>query len=196
MRSDWRAFAAVAILALPLSAAPVLAVPPDVVPFQAIFNEKAGARWIDRAAQVITESGGVRKGLLYSDPMAVSPVGARGPCQWMPASWSDAQKRGWVPMGASPLSPSPAIQGQHAYMLWLEARCGGELDAALGGYNAGLGNILKAKRLAESMGLRGASAWLRALPGVTHQHAAETRGYIDRNRKFRAEIRHRLGGVQ
>jgi membrane-bound lytic murein transglycosylase F len=178
----------------PILAAPVVAIPPEVVPFQALFQQKAGPRWIDRAAQVLCESGGMRKGTFYSDPQAVSPVGAQGPCQWMPSSWRDAQRCGWVPSDASPFDPPNAIQGQHAYMLWLEARVRGELDAALGSYNAGLGNILKARRLAQSLGLRGNHAWLQALPGVTGHHASETQGYVERNRRFRDEIRRRLKG--
>ena len=36
----------------------VFATPPQVVPFQTTFQQVAGARWIDRAAQGLTESGG------------------------------------------------------------------------------------------------------------------------------------------
>nr|WP_306672426.1 lytic transglycosylase domain-containing protein [Geothrix fuzhouensis] len=146
------------------------------VPFEPTFRAVAGPRWIDRAAQVQAESA--------FNPRAVSPVGARGLAQFMPATWAE-----WAP-GADPFDPIASIQAQHRYMLWLEARCGGQLDPALGAYNAGLGNIRKARRLADGLGLVGSEAWLRALPRVTGPaHAAETTGYLIRNRRFRAQLR-------
>ncbi len=148
---------------------------PAGVPFEASFRAVAGPRWVDRAAQVQAESA--------FNPRAVSPVGARGLAQFMPATWAE-----WAP-GADPFDPLAAIRAQHRYMLWLEARCGGDLDPALGAYNAGLGNLRRAQRLSDSLGLpRG--AWLRVLPRVTGAaHAAETAGYLTRNRRFREQIR-------
>ena len=146
------------------------------VPFQATFRAVAGPRWIDRAAQAQAESA--------FNPRAVSPMGARGIAQFMPATWAT-----WAP-GADPFDPVAGIRAQHRYMLWLEARCAGHLDPALGAYNAGLGNIRKAQRLADQLGLDGTEAWLRALPRVTGAiHARETTGYLDRNRRFREQIR-------
>lgn len=146
------------------------------VPYQATFQATAGARWIDRAAQAQAESA--------FNPRAVSPVGARGIAQFMPATWAE-----WAP-GADPFDPIVGIQAQHRYMLWLEARCGQQLDPALAAYNAGLGNVRKAQRLADRLGLVGQDAWLRALPRVTGPvHSAETTGYLIRNRRFRAQIR-------
>ena len=69
---------------------------------------------------------------------------------------------------------------------------GGELDPALGSYNAGLGNVRKAQHLAQALGLVDSAAWLRTLPRVTGAaHAGETQGYIKANAKFRAQIRAR-----
>lgn len=152
-----------------------------VVPYQADFVEVAGPRWVDRAGQVWAESA--------FNPKAVSPVCARGLAQFMPATW-----REWAsPAGSDPFDPAAAIRAQHAYMGWLEARCGGQLEPALGCYNAGLGSIRKAQRLAAALGLPGERAWLQALPRVTGQaHAAETTGYIRHNATFRAAIRRRL----
>lgn len=151
------------------------------VPFEGTFRAVAGPRWIDRAAQAQAESA--------FNPRAVSPVGARGIAQFMPATW-----REWAPAGADPFDATAGIQAQHRYMLWLEARCGGRLDPALGSYNAGLGNIRKAQRLAEGLGLEGQDAWLRTLPRVTGAaHAAETAGYLTHNRRFRAQIRQSEG---
>lgn len=148
------------------------------VPYQPLFQATAGARWVDRAAQVRAESA--------FNPRAISPVGARGLAQFMPATW-----REWcVRLGmadADPFEPAPALRAQHAYMNWLEARCGGRLDPALGAYNAGLGSIRKAQGLAAALGMAGEDAWLRALPRVTGPHAPETQGYVARIRRYRAE---------
>ena len=156
----------------------------EVVPWQGLFISAAGPRWVDRAAQVQAESG------FNAD--AVSYCGALGPAQWMPSSWADAVKKGWARPGSSPRDPAAAIPAQHAYMLWLEGFCGG-LNPALGGYNAGAGSIRKAQRLAADLGMTDPDAWLRTLPRVTGAgHAGETRGYIQHNANFRAQIRARL----
>lgn len=169
-RLAWRLVCALLILLACLAAAS------REVPFQATFHAVAGPRWVDRAAQAQAESA--------FNPLAVSPVGARGIAQFMPATWSE-----WAP-GADPFDPVAGIRAQHRYMLWLEAQCAGRLDPALGAYNAGLGNIRKAQRLADRLGLDGTDAWLRALPRVTGaSHARETSGYLIRNRQFRAVIR-------
>lgn len=160
------------------------------VPYEVTFRSVAGPRWIDRAAQVWAESN--------FNPQARSAVGAVGPAQFMPSTWAWAQNMGWVARGASPEDPAAAIHGQHAYMLWLEARCGGALDPALGSYNAGLGSIRKAQRLVVTLGIEdpAGTAWLGVLDRVTgQQNAAQTRGYIKRNREFRAAIRAHTASV-
>jgi soluble lytic murein transglycosylase-like protein len=172
------------LVGLALSAAPSRPLAGEVVPWQGLFIAAAGPRWVDRAAQVQAESG--------FNAAAVSSCGALGPAQWMPSSWADAIKKGWARPGSSPRDPAAAIPAQHAYMLWLEAYCGG-LDSALGGYNAGPGSVRKAQRLAQALGLTDQAAWLRTLPRVTGEaHAGETRGYILHNANYRAQIRARL----
>ena len=156
-----------------------------VVPFQGYFQDIAGARWIDRAAQAQAESG--------FNPRAVSMVkgkdGKMHPCaygltQFTLPTWAE-----WAPSGADPFDPLSSIKAQHAYMVYLEARTQ-SFNAALGSYNAGPGSIRKAQRLADSLGLAGSDSWLRALPRVTGAaHSAETRGYIANNTRFRAAIR-------
>jgi soluble lytic murein transglycosylase-like protein len=167
-------------MVLALLAAPPRPLAGDVVPWQGLFVSVAGPRWVDRAAQVQAESG--------FDPGARSAVGALGAAQFMPATW-----REWAHPGASPQDPAATIDAQHRYMLWLEARVDGDLDPALGSYNAGLGNVRKAQHLAQTLGLADRAAWLRILPRVTGPaHAGETRGYIQHNATFRARIRERL----
>lgn len=151
------------------------------VPYGPIFRAEAGPRWIDRAAQVKAES-------LFQAGVT-APDGGMGLAQFMPATWRWAQDMGWVAKGASAYDPAAAIKGQHAYMVWLEARTGGRLDPALGAYNAGLGSVRKAQRLAEQLGLSGRNAWLQALPRVTgERNAAITRGYLARNLRYRLEL--------
>ena len=180
-------------VAFPILAGPVMAVRPNVVPFQSIFQKVAGARWVDRAAQGLTESGGARHGIFYMDPQAVSCTGARGITQFEPSCWTWSQGLGWIPKGANPTDPTMDIQAQHQYMLWLEARTQHDLDAALASYNAGLGNIYKAQRIADALGMRDHGAWLRTLLQVTKKNAAQTIGYVARNATFRATIKAKAG---
>ena len=145
---------------------------PQGVPFWPTFQAVSGPRACDRAAQVRAESG--------FNPRAANSIGAKGLGQAMPGTWADYIRRGWVPAGSDPFEPLPAIQGQHAYMLWLEGRCRGDFYAALGSYNAGLGSVRKAQSLADALGMADARAWLRVLPRVTGAHAAETQAYVQR----------------
>lgn len=123
------------------------------------------------------------------DPKAVSPVGARGISQFMPKTWTEVAKT----LGFSDadiLEPRRAIPASSYYMGTL--RRSGILRSlqdpdkhtlAQAAYNAGIGNIQKAKRLA----LRpdNADSVIDALPRVTGRHAKETKTYIERiNRWF------------
>jgi len=151
------------------------------VPFEAEFRAIGGSHWIELAAQVKAES-------LFR-PDITAPDGGMGLAQWMPGPWAWAKTQGWVPQDASAYDPHYAIQGQNFYMTWLKARTGGRLNPALGGYNAGLGNVRKAQLLANNLGLAGQDAWLSALPRVTgERNAGITRAYIVRNRTYRIQM--------
>lgn len=158
------------------------------VPYQGLIQATAGARWPERAAQLKAESG--------FNPRAVSPCGARGLAQFMPASWKWAQDQRWVRPSDRPEDPAAAIKANDAYMRWLEARTSGRWDRALGAYNAGLLSIQRALRQVERTGLAGADAWLRALPAVTGAHAAETQAYVARCAAYRDAFRREAGFVQ
>lgn len=193
-------------LLLGISCAAALAAPPcvparpapgDVVPWQAIFlDENPGNRWIWRAAQVKAESNFCRHARSY--------VGAVGPAQFMPGTWADAIRRGWIEPEARPDVPHDALRAQARYMEWIErffrrefATEAGLLDASHGGYNAGPGSIKKAIWRARQLGLPGESDWLHAtLPSVTKHHAKETQGYIARIRRYHGEIQVKVGGVR
>ena len=85
------------------------------------------------------------------DPGAVSPVGARGVMQVMPATWAEIQKAmGW--RGISPHAAPHNIFGGVWYQarmvrIWSgRARSQGEAyDLGLASYNAGAGTILRAQ---------------------------------------------------
>ncbi len=78
------------------------------------------------AAQLEAESG--------FDPRAVSPAGAQGIAQFMPATWG----AGWNPQRErSPFEPGPAIAAQARLMHDLLERSAGDVASALAAYNAG-----------------------------------------------------------
>ena len=148
-----------------------------VVPFQTMFVVQNPVLWQTRAAQAWTESD--------FNPNAKSEVGALGITQFMPATWKE-----WMG-SADPTIPQNSIIAQDKYMKWLEARCSNNLNAALGSYNAGLGNIRRAQFKADQLGISGIDAWMRVYPSVQHSpaFAKQTLDYITRNTTYQNEIK-------
>ena len=113
---------------------------------------------------------------------AVSPVGAEGAWQVMPATWLEWMLRqGWE---GSPFDPwlSAQVAALHMEMLarfWSAPRSDwSRLELQIASYNAGQGNVGKAQRLSG-----GASSWDEIAPhlkDVTGHHSKETLGYVDR----------------
>jgi soluble lytic murein transglycosylase-like protein len=134
----------------------------------------AGSDWRLLKAQCWQES--------RLNPLAVSPVGAYGLCQFMPATAKDLQRYHrhlndfWL--------PSVNIEAAARYMaqnlgFWSAKRS--RLDRyklALCNYNAGAGNCLKAQRL--SGGKLSYDEIIAHLPKVTGHHSKETIEYVDR----------------
>lgn len=172
------------ILTGTLCAQPAKPAPGEVVPWQAHFQAINGERWPWRAAQVQAESG--------FNTQAKSPVGAMGAPQVMAGTWRWGQGLGWVGPQDHPQDLLPSLIFQNRYMLWIAPRVEGDKDATNASYNAGLGNIQKAQRLARELGLPGPGDWLQALPQVTGPHARETQDYVIRIRRYELEIRARL----
>jgi len=121
------------------------------------------------------------------DPQAVSPVGARGLAQFMPATWEEtSQQLGFN--DATPHQAEYAILAGAYYMAKLRASWSAprpEMDKhslALASYNAGFGNILKAQRLC--LGVARYAEIVRCLPEVTGQHSKETIEYVKRVWKY------------
>lgn len=99
------------------------------VPYANLFTE-AGAKHGVPAALLAA----VAKTESAFNPAAVSPAGAQGLMQFMPAT---AQG-----MGVNPLNPASAIDGAARY-LSAHLREFGSVDLALAAYNAGPGNVRK-----------------------------------------------------
>ena len=115
------------------------------------------------------------------DPDAVSPVGARGLAQFMPATWAEVSQQ----MKINRLSPhlaEPAIEAGAFYMArlrqnWSSPRPEQDRHSlALASYNAGLGNLLKAQRACDGALLYANIA--QCLPQITGAHAQETLYYV------------------
>lgn len=121
------------------------------------------------------------------DPRAVSPVGARGLAQFMPATWAQAcRAMGW-PAAASPHDARRAIKAGAWYLAWLRRRwpesrrelCRQRLAEA--SYHAGAGSLSRAQRLARRTGrtARCLPEILPSLPAVTgHVNARLTGRYV------------------
>lgn len=117
------------------------------------------------------------------DPFAVSPAGAQGIAQFMPATWAETSKALRFG-GVAAFSARHAIDAGAYYMskqrrAWYSPRPERDRHSlALASYNAGLGNIAKAQRLC--MGAIPYDAIIACLPDVTGHHAQETMTYVPR----------------
>lgn len=123
------------------------------------------------------------------DPLAVSPAGAKGLCQFMGGTFNDVGRSlGWV-SGASAFDPELSIDGASYYMsklryTWRRNRTSDERQPlAQASYNAGTGNILKAQALCANALLWAAIS--TCLPKVTgEKNTHETRTYVERIAKW------------
>lgn len=143
-----------------------------------------GHDWRLLKAQLMAESN--------LDPNAVSPVGAIGIAQFMPATWKEVSAELNFPVTATPQDVEYAIPAAAHYMKkllkgWTAPRP--EMDRyclAMASYNAGMGNLYKAQKKAN--GANGFAKILAALDQVTGRHAAETRAYIPRILHFYSQF--------
>jgi len=114
------------------------------------------------------------------DPLARSPVGAYGLCQFMPGTAGDVGRK----LGASPEAfwlPAVSIRAAGYYMGTLIYSWKSERPAmdrhklALGSYNAGIGHLLKAQKLCNNA--RFYDDIIACLPAITGRHSKETIDY-------------------
>jgi len=118
----------------------------EISPFDSLVQKYAdqyGFDWRLIAAQMFQESG--------FDPKARSPAGARGLMQLMPRTARS--------LGINQIEdPARSIQGGVKYMDWLRARFDADLAISerlwfsLAAYNAGIGHVHDARRLASLLG--------------------------------------------
>jgi membrane-bound lytic murein transglycosylase MltF len=142
--------------------------------------------WLYLKAQWCAES------LLKLD--AVSPTGARGPCQFEPDTWRDTAFRLRFPLGASPEDPKFAFSAGAYYMGlmrngWAAPRSEDDRrKLAQASYNAGFGNILKAQGRAG--GVSGYEAIIAMLPYVTGpENAKQTTDYVKRIETYYQQLK-------
>lgn len=92
------------------------------------------------------------------DPCSVSSVGARGIMQFMPDTFALVSK---AAQAENPFDPIDSIESAGVYLAALSNYWQGDVAAIVASYNAGPGNVVKARK-------RGAS-----IPNI-----AETQGYV------------------
>lgn len=121
------------------------------------------------------------------DPDAVSPVGAAGLAQFMPATWQEVASQ--LSLGStSPHAAKPAILAGAYYQgrmiaTWKAPRPPPDrYSLAAASYNAGAGNLIRAQRLCG--GLNGYAEIINCLPEVTGHHSKETITYVERIWKY------------
>ena len=125
-------------------------------------------------------------------PDAISPVGAAGLAQFMPATWRDMERKFGV--RASPHSDIAIEWGAYyqarQMAVWKLDRTNTQRwRLGLAGYNAGTGNILKAQRKCDD-----ARLWLSiklCLSQVTGHNAEETKTYVERTERWWKEFAER-----
>lgn len=117
---------------------------------------KVGLDWHLLKAQAYVESG--------LDPQAVSPVGAKGIAQFMPATWQD-----WGE--GDVFNPDACIKAQSRYMVWLINKfidADDPLKFGVAAYNWGVGNVRKVYKRQKKF----FEAWI-AMPGETQRYVAK-----------------------
>jgi len=115
------------------------------------------------------------------NPNAISPVGAVGIAQFMPATWTDMQRE--LNFTGSRNNVYKSIRAGAYYnkklrnaWKWKRPECD-RRALTFASYNAGLGNILKSQKYCA-----GATHWPQiklCLHRVTGEHANETTAYVD-----------------
>jgi membrane-bound lytic murein transglycosylase MltF len=115
-------------------------------------------------------------------PLAKSPVGAMGVCQFMPGTWNEARTELRFAREASAYEPELSIQAASWYMgrlrrVWSAPRPEKDRHSlALASYNAGTGNLLAAQRACKNPALY--EPIVVCLPQITGRYAAETLHYV------------------
>lgn len=155
--------------------------------------QRAADRWLPAGPDWLwTKAQGVQESQLKAD--AVSPVGAKGVMQIMPATWAEIEKAmGW--RNVSPFSAPHNIFGGVYYQARMAKMWSGRgrapaeaYDLGLASYNAGPGTILAAQKRCSD-----ARLWAEILPCLAQvsgpAHAKETTGYVRNIHRWRSMMR-------
>ena len=151
--------------------------------FKASKQYLPGVDWKLYKAQLIQESA--------LRPNAVSPAGAKGIAQFMPATWGEVSRQ--LVIDGSPFDPHLSIPAGAYYLSnmrrgWIWNRPEQDRhNLALASYNAGFGNLLKAQRLCNNATLY--ADIIKCLPDITFQHSKETIGYVLAIRRYHTLLR-------
>lgn len=118
------------------------------------------------------------------NPKAVSPVGAKGLCQFMDFTWGEVSDALKFPPEATAFAPKLSITAAGYYMarmrgVWTSPRPETDRHSlALASYNAGAGNLIKAQKACGGPSLF--SEIIVCLPDITGHYAKETQTYVRR----------------
>jgi len=123
------------------------------------------------------------------NPEAVSPAGAIGIMQLMPATSAEMAAKLNIP--DDPFNPEFSIRAgicydRRCYDIWKKEEDLERLRFMFASYNAGAGNIIKAQRLATFK-----TKWISVstqLPKITGRHAEETFNYVRRIERMYGNI--------
>ncbi|NRA61586.1 MAG: transglycosylase SLT domain-containing protein [Psychrobium sp.] len=122
---------------------------------------------------------------------AISPVGAKGLCQFMPATWKEAQR--YFKSEANAFSERHNIQAaawynSKMYRFWSSPRpISDRYNLMLASYNGGAGNIHKAQKRCGNPNLY--QDIIKCLPLVTGRHSKETINYVQRINHYYEQLR-------
>ena len=131
------------------------------------YGWRSGVDWLLLKAQAKAESDFA--------PRAKSPAGARGLCQFMPATFEEWSVRLKIAI-PDPYNPEHSVECQAAYLAWLLDKLGAQAKA-LASYNWGIGNVIRAiKKMGEE-------AWKAELPEETQNYLARIETNLSRYRK-------------
>jgi soluble lytic murein transglycosylase-like protein len=119
------------------------------------------------------------------DPFAISPVGAKGLCQFMPGTWSDMQKQLGItstPFNAAENIRAAAYYDSKLFNRWTAKRSYQDrLNFMFASYNFGAKNVDRAQAKCN-----GANEFALIIQCLPH----ETRQYIKRINQYRQQLRY------